>query len=170
MGGLAQYRHNPLHIFMGVPLLSTARPLHGAGTSHRARAAPLQEPLPGSLRDPVDWADLRLSIGASSRAAVATTASASLFLHPTVPEFDQAQKIRRDSHAHRRLGEALGRIAQKVFAGRRDAAHRRQQLIDVGDGVLRLPLVVQEGLFIELGVRRDVGPEPPAQELLVTQR
>src|SRR2546421_13013847 len=81
---------------------------------------------------------------------------------------DQRKEVRGNADAHGRVLESLLGIAVKI--GRDEVLDGRQELGDVGDGVLRLPAMVEELLLGHAGVRRDLLPEWPAGELFVTKR
>jgi hypothetical protein len=85
-----------------------------------------------------------------------------------VAPVDERQQVRRDAHAHRRVLEALLGVLDELVLD--EPLQRHEQLGHIGDGLLRLPLVVEERLLVHIGVRRDLLPELAAAQLLVRER
>ena len=84
-----------------------------------------------------------------------------------VAPVDQRQQVGRHAHRHRRALEAALRVRDEVL--RDQTFQRGQQLADVGDRVLRLPLVVEELGLADVRVGRDAPPELAAQQLAVRE-
>ncbi len=81
---------------------------------------------------------------------------------------DEREEVRAHAHAHRRLLEALVRVFDEL---RRDEPlDRLQELLDVRDRVLGLPVVIEERLFVDVLVRRDALPERAVEQILVDER
>ena len=80
---------------------------------------------------------------------------------------DDAHEVGRDANAHRREPKPLLHICVEGLGG--EISHHFAQLLGAGDGVLRLPLVVEEGGLVDLRVARDLAPPLAREELSVLQ-
>src|SRR5215471_17961589 len=85
-----------------------------------------------------------------------------------VAPVDERQQVRRHAHAHRRALEAL--LGVGVEVGCDQVLNGGEELGDVGDGVLRLPAMIEELLLADRGVGGDLFPERAVQELFVEER
>ena len=70
---------------------------------------------------------------------------------------DQRQQVRRHAHAHRRC--AKPRVASSMNSGDASAPSAASSFCDVGDRVLRLPLVIEELRLGHVRVGGDLLPE-----------
>ena len=80
---------------------------------------------------------------------------------------DDAHEVGRDPHAHRREPEPLFHVCVEGLGS--EMTDHFAQLLGAGDGVLRLPLVVEEGGLVDLGVTGHLAPPLAREELPVLQ-
>ena len=81
---------------------------------------------------------------------------------------DERQQIRAHAHAHRRALHAERGVVEEPRRG--EVLHRLEELFDLGDRVLRLPVVIEKLVAGHLAVRRDLLPERPVGEVPVGER
>ncbi len=81
---------------------------------------------------------------------------------------DEGDRIRRDSHRHRRLAKTGFGVS--IELRRAHPANGREQLVGRLHGLALLPEVVQKRRLVHLRVRRNVAPELALLQVLVLER
>jgi hypothetical protein len=81
---------------------------------------------------------------------------------------DEGEQVGRDAHAHRRDGEAAGRVRDEV--ARDEPREGLEELLRSRDRLLGLPAVIEELLVGHVGVRRDSPERRRVEHRLVDER
>ena len=80
-----------------------------------------------------------------------------------VAPVDQREHVRRDTHRHGSARESLAEVIEELLV--HEALEHAEQLVHLGDGVLRLPSVVEEGRLVDLREGRKVAPKIPRTQI-----